>query len=732
MENSRRIAGQRIVFVSNRLPVTIERRKGKVVSHPSTGGLATALYSITSRHESWWLGWPGAMSFSKEVESKLVSECSCYPVFLSRKDVEKYYLGFCNRTLWPLFHYFPRTTKYDSAEWDQYRKVNQMFCDKLLEAVNPDDIIWIHDYHLMLLPSLLREHLPNATIGFFLHIPFPPFEIFRLLPWRREILNGILGADLIGFQTYEYSNHFLDTVLFLLGKQHELGTIDTGNRTVNAGVFPIGIDFQKYFEADRDPQVDREVRRFKGILGENRIVLSIDRLDYTKGIPERLEGFDTFLSDNPAWHGKVTLILVVSPSRETVQEYLLLKKQIEELVGKINGKYSKIGWSPILYIHQTLQSTVLAALYSIADVALITPIRDGMNLIAKEYVAACSNGLGVLILSEMAGAAKELGEAIVVNPNSKQEISNALSTALRMPPEEQISRNTEMQKRLRSYNVEFWANRFLDQLLQTKELQESLRAKTMKEKLKSKLTADYQKSDSRLILLDYDGTLVPFAKSREKPMPDDKLRALLAQLAEPKQNEIVIISGRGRNTLDQWFGNLNVSLIGEHGVWYKRKGNASWEIMEPMKSDWKKEIRPIMEVYADRVPKSFIEEKEFSIAWHYRNVVTEQGELQARELMALLASLSAYVEIGVMRGNKVIEVKNAGINKGRAVLRILSKQNFQFVLAIGDDYTDESMFLVLPENAYSIKVGVEPSHAKFYLTEQSKVIPLLKELHNGS
>ena len=718
----------RVILVSNRLPVSIRRVRGKLHFHPSIGGLATALSSIHSKYQLRWVGWPGTKHFLRQVETILVSEFNCYPVFLSGKEVEKYYYGFCNRTLWPLFHYFPKITKYDWSEWDYYRRVNQKFCDKVVDVVNPGDIIWIHDYHLMLLPALLRKHLAEAKIGFFLHIPFPPSEIFCSLPWREEIINGILGADLIGFQTFEYANNFLDNVLILLGKNHELGKIYVEDRgVVKVGVFPIGVDFQKWFNADKDPQTSSQVRRFRKIVGERKVILSFSRLEYTKGIPEQLEAFDVFLEKHPEWRGKATLILAVSPSRIETHEYQLLKREIDGIVGKINGKYSTIGWTPILYLYQTLPFHTLAALYIMADVALITPLRDGMNLTAMEYVAACSNGLGVLILSEMAGAAKELGEAILVNPNDKQEISDALNIALKMPVEEQILRNRRMQERLRLRDVEAWAKLFLEQLLEVKKLQEVLRTKIVDDKVRHELIADYRKSSSRLILLDYDGTLVPITESPQESVPDEDLLDLLRQLAEQQENEVVLISGRDRKTLDEWFGGLNLTLVGEHGAWLKRPGSG-WELMEPLTSSWKREIHSILQMYADRVPNSFIEEKEFSIAWHYRKVEAKYGESLAKELVRLLTSMTGNFDVEVLHGKKVVEVKNAGVNKGRIVLRLLSNRSFQFILAIGDDFTDESMFRILPENAYSIKVGVEPSFARFNLTSQDEVVPLLREL----
>ncbi|MDP2672857.1 MAG: bifunctional alpha,alpha-trehalose-phosphate synthase (UDP-forming)/trehalose-phosphatase, partial [Nanoarchaeota archaeon] len=509
MSNIKNSTKRKILIVSNRLPIDITKKGNKLHIHQNIGGLTTALSSVQKQYQWKWVGWPGRKNISKEIENKFNSEFNCYSVFLSEQDIKKYYLGFCNETLWPLFHYFPKITKYNSSEWDYYTKVNQMFCDKIIEIAGPEDNIWIQDYHLMLLPNLLRKHLPKATIGFFSHIPFPPFEIFRLLPWRKEILMGILGADLIGFHTYEYSNNFLSNVLYLLGNDNELGRLQIGERTINVGVFPLGIDFQKYFGAAKNPEVEKEVRKFRKIVGERKVVLSVDRMDYTKGIPERLEAFSTFLEENRQWHDKIIMIMVVPPSRIEAHQYSLLKKEIDETVGRINGKYSTMGWSPIIYIHKPMSFQSLSALYVISDVALITPLRDGMNLIAKEYIATNSDGLGVLILSEMAGAVKELGEAIIINPNNKKEISQALNIALTMPKEEQILRNKIMQERLRFYDVEWWVKKYLEKIDETKKIQEVLKAKILNHKIQNELIHNYHLSKSRLIFLDYDGTLVP-------------------------------------------------------------------------------------------------------------------------------------------------------------------------------------------------------------------------------
>lgn len=724
---------KRLIIVSNRLPVSVARRRGKLQFQPSVGGLATGLGSFYRSYQSLWIGWPGIpleeiKGMEEGVKEKLLSE-GCYPVFLSQYDIENYYHGFCNKTIWPLFHYFPQYTIYEEKMWKAYKKVNEIFRDIVLEVMERDDFIWIHDYHLMLLPRLIREEVPDATIGFFLHIPFPSFDEFCLLPWREEIINGILGADLIGFHTYDYAQHFLDTVRRLLGHEHALGQLIADNRVIRVDVFPMGIDYKSFSRIVKAPEVRKEAEKIKKRIGDRKIILSIDRLDYTKGIPLRLEAFDLFLEKNPKYREKVTLILVAVPSRTRVEPYVLLKKQIDELVGRINGKYGTLNWVPIWYLYRFLPFHVLVALYSVADVALLTPLRDGMNLIAKEFVATKVDRKGVLIISEMAGASKELGEAIVVNPNNRNEVVKALERALEMTIDEQIERNRVMQERLKRYDINRWVNDFIDRLSHVKKLQKELYARKLTAETKKSLINNYRKSRRRLILLDYDGTLVPFAERPEKAKPDNELLKLLNTLAQKMENEVVIVSGRDRATLESWFGNLNVGLIAENGVWIKERGGV-WKMIEPLKNDWKREVRPILELYVDRTPGSFIEEKEFSLVWHYRKADPRLGMVRVGELKDALLHLIANLNLRILEGDKVIEIKNASVNKGRASLKWILKEKWDFILAIGDDWTDEDLFAVLPKYAYSIKVGFVPSKAKFNLSTVDDVRSLLSELAN--
>ena len=723
----------KLFLVSNRLPVTIEKKKEGLIFSQSAGGLVTGLSAFHGEKDSRWVGWTGIPAENIDpgqedrIKEELKNKFRCHPVHLAREEIEGHYHGFCNKTIWPLFHNFTETSVYHKDFYEFYKRVNVMFCRELKKIAGPDDIIWVHDYHLMLLPALLRQELPRAPIGFFLHIPFPPQEIFSLLPWRREILQGLLGADLIGFHTFDYVHSFLESVRRLLDYEHSLGRIPCKNRIIKADIFPMGIDVDRFSGASLNPEVQRAIKKFRNRIGDRKVILSVDRLDYTKGILSRLEAFDFFLEKNPDYREKVVLILVAVPSRSRVSQYALLKKQVDEYVGRINGKYGTIGWMPISYLYRFLPFPSLAALYCLGHINLVTPLRDGMNLIAKEFVAAKVDGKGVLILSEQAGAVHELGEALVVNPNSREEIADALKKALEMPVEEQQERFFAMQARLRRYNVRKWANDFINRLNQTKNIQRVLCAVLLLPDRKDELRRDYSRAKKRLILLDYDGTLVPFAEKPEKAAPDRELLGILEKLTRRKENEVAVISSRDKQTLESWLGNLDISLAAEHGVWIRKK-SAAWRMIEPLRNDWKEEIRPVFEIFVDRTPGSFIEEKEYSLVWHFRKVSPELALIRVGELKDTLLHLASNLDLGVFEGKKVIEVKNTGINKGMAAQRLLEEKAPDFILAMGDDWSDEDLFAALPDFAYTIRVGLAPSRAKYHLDSFVEARGLLKEL----
>jgi trehalose 6-phosphate synthase/phosphatase len=462
-------------------------------------------------------------------------------------------------------------------------------------------------------------------------------------------------------------------------------------------------------------------------MGQRKIILSVDRLDYTKGIMERLIAFDLFLKRYPEYKEKVTLIMVAVPSRPEVDSYVELKSQVDELVGRVNGTHGSLGWTPVWYLYRSIPFEMLCALYRAADVALVTPLRDGMNLIAKEFIASRHNGTGVLVLSEMAGAERELGESVLVNPNDAEAVSRALKTALTMSKDEQVERNSSMQERLQRYDVVRWVNDFMERLNGTKAIQLELQSKELTSDSLTRLVEEFAKSTKALLLLDYDGTLRSFEDAPGKAVPDDELTEILCGLTAASKNHVVIVSGRDRATLDSMFGDFNIGLISDHGVWIKKYGR-DWYLVEPLSDEWKSETRTIMEHYVDRTPGSFVEEKDFSLVFHYRKADPELAEIRLRELIDDLIALTATHNVGILEGNRAIELVNADVNKGRGTSFFLEEHDWDFILAVGDDRTDEDLFAVLPDSAYSFKVGLGPSSAMYCLESVSAVRQLLRHL----
>lgn len=721
------------IIVSNRLPIKIKQTASGLSYQTSEGGLATGLGSVYKKDGNLWLGWPGIVSENEKEKASIITHLQSEqmrPVFLSEEEVKDFYEGFSNETLWPNFHYFSQYTVYDEKMWEAYQAVNQKFCNALLELVEEDDVVWIHDYQLLLLPEYVRKHRPKISIGFFQHIPFPSYELFRLLPWRKELLMGVLGADLIGFHTYDDMRHFLSSVNRLAGIGYAQGKVELSSRNVLVDAFPMGIDYERYATVASHPEtLEREVR-YRTSIGDTRIILSIDRLDYSKGIPQRLKAFEMFLEKYPQYLEEVSLIMVVVPSRDTVAKYKEIKEEVDELVGRINGKYSRIGWNPILYFYRSFPLTALSAFYRMAQVALVTPMRDGMNLVCKEYIASKLDKKGVLILSEMAGASKELSDAILINPNDINQLIDGLHQALQMPEEEQIIHMEVMQTSLKRYDIHNWVETFMNRLAEIKDEQRKLMTRLIDNEIESEINSQYQNAQSRLIFLDYDGTLSGFTPDPKAAGPDDELQKMMASLASDKKNRVVIISGRDRNTLEKWFASYPVDIICEHGVWLREHGK-EWHLMEGVNNDWQPEILPVLKTYVDRTPGSFIEEKDYSLVWHYRKVETGLGELRTRELTSHLRYLVTNKNLQVMEGNKVIEIKNSVVDKGVAASIWLRKFPADFVVALGDDWTDEDTFRAVNGNGITIKVGRTASEAKYCVEDVAHVRNLLKNLITG-
>ncbi len=727
----------RLVLVSYRLPFRMLRHK--VVQ--SAGGLVSAILSLT---QGGLLGpegrlarevvWVGKSDEEADKLARMQQEAGPFelaPVTIESRLDDKYYGGFCNDTIWPLFHYFPALVNFDPTLFDAYRKAHKLFFDQTVKILRPTDLVWVHDYHLMLLPQMLRRHAPEAHIGFFLHTPFPAFEIFRVLPrpWREAILRGILGADVAGFHTFDYAQYFIRAVGRTLGIETTPTVIATNEHTVRVEAFPLGIDYRRFHEAVHQPEVERERRKLKRTLGSRRLIFSVDRLDYSKGLLPRLQGFEQFLARYPHWREKIVFNMVVIPSRESIARYQEMKKEVEATVGRINGKYGSMTWSPVVYEYRSLSFAEMVALYSISDVGLITPIRDGMNLVAKEYLACQVDTAGVLVLSEMTGTAAELTEAILVNPIDRSEVASSIAEALEMPEAQRRNRLKRLQDRLRANDITAWATDFFEAMELARQHRDARKVRLVNRQIERGVLERYGRASQRIIFLDYDGTLVPITEDPEAAVPDEALCRRLEGLTADTRNTCVIVSGRRREFLDKWFGSLSLTLVAEHGAFIRTPGG-SWssEAMSPP-PDWKQRFLPVLQRYMDRCRGAFIEEKEVSLVWHYRNVDPEVAALRSRELMDELRDLVSHdSRLQVMEGHKIVEVKPSGYDKGSMALRLLAQDTYDFIMAIGDDKTDEDLFAALPDAALTFKVGLTASVAKYNLRDQQQVARLMDDL----
>lgn len=723
----------KMLLVSNRLPVSVRiGPDGQTECIPSIGGLATGLRSFHEEGSNLWVGWPGitreeAGDRQEELTRTLREDHRCIPVWLGSEDLDAYYNGFSNSTIWPLFHYFPNLTTFDEAAWEAYNRVNRDFCDTLVPLLGEDDILWIHDYQLMLVPQMVREARPGCRIGFFLHIPFPSFELFRLLPWRTELLDGLLGADLLGFHTYDYARHFLSSVRRISGLEHEMNCISFRGRTIQVDVFPMGIDWDYFSRAHERPEIRQEVGAIIESTKGTQVVLSIDRLDFTKGIPSRLRAFDLFLRNNPEYRGKVTLILIVAPSRTGVDLYDTLRREIQELVSGLNGRYGQIGWTPVWFFFRSFTQDQLIAFYRMTDVMLVTPLRDGMNLVAKEFLATRSDRLGVLVISETTGAASELGEALVVNPHDIPLISRSLKTALEMTKREQIGMNTVLRQRIERYDVRHWARDFRDKLLGAQDSRERHPARDITLVVREELKDAWKGAPGRLLLLDWDGTLTPIRSKPSQAAPDAEITGLLQKLCRDARNHVVIISGRDHETLESWLGGLDATLVAGHGLWVRNREKREWDLTEMQDSAWKALVRPIMELYMDRTPGSLLEEKEYSLAWHYRNCEPDLARIRLAELKEALVGFTRQSHLALLDGKKVLEVKDGRVNKGRTASGLLAGFD-GLVLAAGDDVTDEDLFGILGDSHWSIRIGDRDTRARFRLEDPAALRSLLAAL----
>lgn len=444
-----------------------------------SGGLVSSLAGLARTTKFTWYGWPGMEVPAEDrpgIEETLMKDYTTVPVYLPQEIYDGYYNEFSNSILWPLFHYHPGEITFDERNWEHYKAANRIFAKTIVnsaEGVQDGDIIWVHDYHLMLLPTMLREELgargKNVRIGFFLHTPFPSSEIYRILPVRQEILRGVLSCDLIGFHTYDYARHFLSSCSRIL----KLNTLPNGvefeGRMVHVGTHPIGVDPQSFSDGLAKPKVQARIESLKKKFQGIKVIVGVDRMDYIKGLPQKLHAFEVFLTEHPEWIGKVVLVQVAVPSRQDVDEYQQLTAVVNELVGKINGKYGTVEFTPIHFMHKSVEFTELLALYAVSDVCLISSTRDGMNLVSYEYILTQEERHGSLILSEFAGAAQSLNGSIIVNPWNVEELAGSIYDAVTMNAETRRANFEKLSKYIHKYTSAYWGSSFVSELTRIKE-----------------------------------------------------------------------------------------------------------------------------------------------------------------------------------------------------------------------------------------------------------------------
>jgi trehalose 6-phosphate synthase/phosphatase len=702
-----------IVIVSNRLPVRVVETDGAPRLEPSDGGLVSALTGIEAGRG--WVGWPGAVvapEHEEEVTRTLAAD-GLYPVFLDADEIDGYYDRVCNETLWPLFHYFVGRLSVSEGAWERYVAVNRRFAEATLRVAGPRTRVWVHDFHLMLVPAMLRAARPGLPIGFFLHIPFPSSEVYRMLPAREAILDGLLGADYIAFQTGDDRRHFRSACLRVLGLDSSHDSLEADNRTVGLGVQPIGIDVAGFRETAAEPETADALAELDERYAGRTLVLGVERLDYSKGIDQKLHAFERFLEHDPERAETTTMLQVVVPSRLDSEQYREQRDEIERRIAAINGQFGRPGITPIEYLHRRVSREELVALYRRADLLLITSLRDGMNLVAQEF-AFCQAvaGLprrwnGALLLSELAGAAKVLPGAILVNPWDIAGTAGRISEALQLDPAERRRRLETMSRRVEELDCVVWAEAFLARLADWNARQSRLPLPSaLDDDAQLELAARIGRARRRTLLLDYDGTLRELVAHPALAAPTPEIYRLLDELASLPRTDVHLVSGRDQASMDEWFGALPVWLSAEHGFATRPPGGP-WRTLPDVDLSWLPRFADHLHAVSRDVPGTFVELKSSSVVWHYREAEFEYADWRARELLVALEQLRHGVPAEIVLGNRTVEVRPVGVNKGGYVRSLFPEglRGDHAVVAIGDDRTDRDLYAALPPGGVGIHVG---------------------------
>ncbi|KAJ2374500.1 hypothetical protein IW150_003064 [Coemansia sp. RSA 2607] len=690
---------------------------------------------------------------SRDNIRQTLAEYRAVPVFIDDETANGHYEGYSKQVLWPLLHYMSWDDSHpaDPSWWNSYRKVNEIFASAISQIYSDGDVVWVQDYHLLLLPEMVSKLHPAATIGLFLHSPFPSSELFRSLPQRKEILSGMLGSTSIGFQTYSYARHFLSSCTRVLGLESTPTGIDNKGSIVSIGVFPIGIDVKFVQERRSLPCVKSKIGNLREMFANKYIIIGRDKLDEVAGIKQKLEAFERFLEMYPKWQDKVVLIQVTQPGQTRQPR---LEAKISELVTSINSNYGSLEFMPVMYHHSFLDTDEYMALLNIADLCLITVIRDGMNTGSLEFVVCQQDKHSPLLLSEFTGTAGSVSGAIQINPWDYEGVAQAIDTALRMSPEEKKVRYDEMYKYVVSHDAQHWASTVVQDLRATVLAGKSSSSTPLLDLDLFKRT--FVESSKRLIMLDYDGTLTPITNIPAEALPPPEMLEALKKICADPRNFVCVISGRDREFLNLHLGSIKgLALSGEHGS-FIRYADGEWiNLLEEMDMSWKDDVMSIFQFYTERTAGSTIEAKETSITWHFRNADPEYGEFQAKECMNHLEnSVVSKRPVEILVGKKCLEVRPISVNKGEIVKRLMGAhpEQWEFVACAGDDKTDEDMFRALrvmkrsvadkqPDGSndhssphyFTITVGPsdKKSAALWHVTSSHKVVEALEMLANA-
>jgi len=731
----------RLILIANRLPVTAVKDSDRTWKlEKSSGGLASAMLGLDN-FDITWVGWPGIFvppGRSRQELSRALKQQGYHPVYLDESYVDLYYNGFCNQVLWQLFHYVPLNldsklseTRTLQMQWKAYQEVNKGFADVALNLYQEGDIVWCQDYHLMLLPELLKRQYPSMKVGWFLHTPFPSSEIYRTLPLREEVLRAALKADLIGFHTYDYARHFVSACTRILGLEGTPDGVEDNGQLTRVAAFPIGIDPDRFTAALRMPQVKNNISELLRRYAGRKVMLGVDRLDMIKGIPQKLLAYEKFLEEHPDWRDKVLLVQIAVPTRTDVPEYQQLRSIVHEIVGRINGKYGTLTHVPIHHLDRSLSFRELCALYAVTDVALVTSLRDGMNLVSYEYVACQSDNAGVLVLSEFAGAAQSLGAgALLVNPWNITDMAAAIKDALCMSDEERRERHRQNYMHVSVHTAQTWADTFISELKDT-HVENELRTRHVPPALPlADATREFKcASGRRLLVLGYNATLTQAVEAPRQPKRHfDQIKAqtqvnpdvcnCVCELAAHPMVTVVVFSGSDRERLLETFGDHpNIWLAAENGVFlrppqqpYEALGSdQGWVTCSPnISNDWTDSVQLVFEYFCERTPRSFVEVRESSLVWNYKYADAEFGRLQARDLLQhMWTGPISNAPVDIVQGARSVEARPVGVSKGASMhtmMEMMREQHgweaveFEYVLCMGH-------FLSRDENLFSFFEG---------------------------